>query len=200
MTTFNINLSKGHVYAFKTRRWICRAFLIYLLVCGVFLVIVCNRAVSNLVYARQQEQRIKFLEKTFSDNQDISVGIRDYYQSLSKQLEGQATQLEFLDEKMPYQRHIAPLLVELIEPLPPEVYIQEAKYTPAESLLQFNVIIPQKIANGAFSADKLIMQWKKRPSIKNQTSSLTATLSDRTLINDQEVTVVQFRCVLKERG
>ncbi|MFC1467994.1 hypothetical protein ACFLQY_04855 [Verrucomicrobiota bacterium] len=200
MTTFNINLSRGHILSFQVRQWIYRLFLTYIFVCGIFLVVVCNRAVYNLVDAHQQEKRIEKLQGKFEQNQATTSEIREYYDSLYKKLQQQAEQIKLIDENMPTQVHIAPLLVELIEPLPPGLSIQEAKYTPSDNLLQFNVIIPQQSTNDQLSSEKLILQWKRRPLIRELTSSLTATLSDRAVINDREVYIVQFRCVLKERG
>lgn len=199
MTKFNINLGRGHVFTQRSRRKIYGVFFIYLLICGLLLIFMCNRAVSDLVFAHHQEERIRDLERRFRETHTLDLGIRDFHTATLNRLKKCEKQLALLDEKIERQQPISQLLVELIAPLPPGVSLHEAKYQKSDNLLQFSVIIPRGDNLEPVNSDQLIVRWKKRPGVRSLVQTITAVYSDRSIVHQREVYVVRFRCTLKEQ-
>lgn len=199
MTKFNINLGRGHLFGHKTRRLIYHLFVAYLLICGSMITILCYRSVSNLLLTHEQEQQIKSLDHAFSLTHPDSKGIREYHSELLKKLELNNSQLGSLNDQIAPHQPISPILVELIDPLPPSVSLYAVKYELEQRLIQFSVIIPRNDSPSPISSDQLIKIWKTRPLISDEIENITAIYSDSSIVDQQAVYVVRFRCILKER-
>jgi hypothetical protein len=197
MTKFNLNLGRGFVFTSKTRHLINLIFLIYLLVCGGLIIVICNRASRNIVAAQTLELRIDELSERFANTHPSGITLRAYHDQLLDQIRNQNSGLALLDTHTLQHLPIVQVLVELIEPLPGGVSLNEANYHGENRLLQFSIVIPRGANLSPITSDKLIDTWRKQPLIRAEVDSITAVFSDRTTLNDRDVYIVRFRCVLK---
>lgn len=199
MTKFNLNLGRGYVFSYRSRQLIQKSFIVYILIFGILLFLMCNQTASNLIFAQKQETRIEALQNRFHKTHPVEMDIQTYHNLTLDQLRECEEQLKLIDEKINTHHPVSQVLVELIEPLPPGISLHEALYQKENHLLQFSVIIPRGEKIEPISSDQLIVRWKKRPIIRNLVETITAVYSDRSIVHKQEVYLVRFRCILKEK-
>jgi hypothetical protein len=199
MTKFNINLGRRFVFSSKARYTLSLAFLLYLLVCGVLIVFICNRASANFAAAETLKSRIEELGVRFAMTHPDGVTINDYHDQILKKLESFERELNLLEEHTPQHLPVVQVLVELVEPLPNGVRLLDCKYDHETRLLQFSVVIPRDANLSTITSDKLISNWRKQPLIRTDVELITAIYNGRTTFNNRDVSVVRFRCILKRK-
>lgn len=200
MAFFEINLIKDEVAQPAYRRLSRGVFLLYLACCGVALVIVSYRAAQTSADLFERHRETVAVEKMLAADHIKASEISQRVTTLCADLQQAAEKLECIEKLLNQRVVLAPILLGLVLPLPPEIHIANFEVDPKNNSLRFDLVVPIGPTNHVVHSHALMAAWNDDHNLMKQVRDIRLINTQKKNLGERTVFISHFEGVLRQKG
>ncbi len=193
MPEYRINLIRDRVLPPRRRRLAHAALVLYLLLCGIALVVMSYRETRALIAAIDSRGELARMDTEFRAGYPEHDTIDAYDQVLDQKLRTAVDTLAAIGDVLDHQTSLSALMLWLTEPLPPEMFLANFSLDREDREIQFAIAVPARRRGAApAEANDLIALWEENPDLTRRLDDLRLLISRRQTLQRRPMRVWRF--------
>ncbi|MCF7854683.1 MAG: hypothetical protein K9N51_07795 [Candidatus Pacebacteria bacterium] len=198
-TTFNIDLACDYV-APPAKRWCVYCFMhLYVLLCGIALVMIAHLSTRRLVAVVDQHREINNIRYEFRRQHPGESDMVRYVRELQDKLSHAYGLLNGMTENVGDRVEMADILLGMASRMPDHSAISSFAWGGAGRELFFEVTVPySKGMDKATSPQELIASWQSDPALSMRLDNITSLSTERRTERGRNQMVLTFEAELTE--
>lgn len=194
-----VNLIRKQVLSLKSRRIAFFGLMLYLLIVGVFLTILCYNSAVDFVSACNCERDVAGFRDVYKKLPAGQKDIFAYASNMKSKIILYTERLQKIDMVLSKYADITQLLQGFSAPLPSGSYIDNFNFNASGGTLDFDIVMPEGAASDT-NTDELISSWKRNGSLGPYTKDINSVYTKRQKKNKGSVLISKFSCSIPRTG